>query len=169
MSNLLTSYPGFWNFAQGVLGFTNPTSGPYGFGIRVLRPTANLPQTTAHALYTIAGGRVALTLIVGEVTTVIQTQANNTKLISNPTVGADLDICAVLSTTALAVGTLLGITGLFSDALIGAGPGALSGPTRPVVLPVGTLDLSCAASNTGQVKWLVCYQPIDPGATLVAA
>lgn len=166
---MLTSTPGFWNFAAGVLGFANPTSGPYGFGIRVLRPTANLPQTTQHPLFTVAGGRVALTLIVGEVTTVIQTQANNTKLVGNPTVGTDVDICAVLSITAKEVGALFGITGLFSDALVGANAGATVAPRNAVILNVGTLDLSCAASNTGQVKWLACYQPIDPGATLVAA
>ena len=51
----------------------------------VVRATATLPQTTAEALYTITGGRILLVSIIGEVTTVIQTQANNTKLTFNPT------------------------------------------------------------------------------------
>lgn len=157
------------DFTPRVLGFADYVSGPFGLGVMVERATANLPQTTAHALFTISGGRIALVQIVGQVTTVIQTQANNTKLIGNPTVGTDVDLCAVLSITAKEVGTLFGITGVFADALLGANAGALSGQDRRVILNVGTLDLSCAASNTGQVKWTLFYHPIDPGALVVAA
>ena len=138
-------------------------------GTRVDRATATLPQTTQAALFTVAGGRILLTSIVGEVTTIIQTQANNTKLVANPTTGTDVDICAVLSITAKEVGCLFGITGLFSDALVGANAGATVLPRNPVVLPVGTLDLSCAASNTGSVKWSITYVPFDAGASVVAA
>ncbi len=139
------------------------------FGQKVDRATAALPQSTQAALFTITGGRVLLLGIVGEVTTVIQTQANNTKLVSNPTTGTDVDLCAVLSITAKEVGTLFGITGLFSDALVGANAGATVFPRNPVILPIGTLDLSCAASNTGNVKWSVFYVPLDDGATMAAA
>lgn len=138
-------------------------------GTKVDRATANLPQTTQSALFTITGGRILLTSIVGEVTTIIQTQANNTKLVGNPTTGTDVDICAVLSITAKEVGTLFGITGLFSDALVGANAGAGVLPRNPVVIPVGTLDLSCAASNTGQVKWSITYVPLDDNASVAAA
>lgn len=138
-------------------------------GRKVERATATLPQTTAAALFTIAGGRVLLTSIVGEVTTAIQNQANNTKLTANPTTGTDVDICAVLNTAADEVGCLYGITGLFSDALVGANAGATVLPRNPVVLPAGTLDLSCAASNTGSVKWTLTYVPLDDGASVAAA
>lgn len=141
----------------------------YFIGRRVDRATATLPQTAQAALYTIAGGRVLVLGIVGEVTTVIQTQANNTKLVGNPTTGSDVDLCAVLSITAKEVGALFGITGLFSDAMVGANAGATVAPRNAVILPVGTLDLNCAASNTGSVKWSVWYVPLDDGATLVAA
>lgn len=137
------------------------------YGFKVERAAANLPQTTQSALFTIAGGRVAA-FILGEVTTVIQTQANNTKLVHNPTVGTDMDLCAVLSITAKEVGTLFGITGIPADAMLGGGQAVRFG-VIPVVLKPGTLDLNCAASNTGQVKWTVWYMPIDEGATMVAA
>lgn len=139
-------------------------------GNKVDRAAAALPAAaTPQALFTIAGGRVLLTQIVGEVTTVIQTQANNTKLTSNPTTGADLDVCAVLDISADAVGTLYSITGTLADALAGAGPGAVPGMAKPIVLPVGTLDLNCAATNTGAVKWTAFWVAIDDGATVVAA
>ncbi|MFH7445159.1 hypothetical protein RA265_29135, partial [Pseudomonas syringae pv. tagetis] len=81
-------------------------------------------------------------------TTVIQTQANNTKLIANPTVGSDTDICAVVSTTAAAVGSRLHITGTFANAMVISANGAHVAQAGAVVLTAGTLDLSCAASNT---------------------
>jgi hypothetical protein len=139
------------------------------YGQRVERATAALPQTTQSALFTVSGGRVLLTSIVGEVTTAIQNQANNTKLVANPTTGTDVDICAVLNVAADEVGCLYGITGLFSDALVGANAGAGVVPRNPVVLPIGTLDLSCAASNTGSVKWAITYIPLDNGASVAAA
>lgn len=138
-------------------------------GIPVERATATLPQTTQSALFNVVGGRIAILGIIGEVTTVIQTQANNTKIVSNPTTGTDVDLCAVLSITAKEVGTLFGITGTFTDAMVGANAGATVMPDRPVVVPIGTIDLSCAASNTGSVKWAILYVPIDDGAYVTAA
>jgi hypothetical protein len=136
------------------------------YGLTVERAAANLPQTAAGALFTIAGGRVIITSLVGEVTTVIQTQANAAKLTFNGTV--DNDICGTLDITGDAVGTLYGITGTFSDALVGAG-GAAVVPGRAIVAKPGTIDLNCAASNTGQVKWTLTYVPLDAGATVTAA
>jgi hypothetical protein len=138
-------------------------------GVRVDRATAALPQTTQSALFTVTGGRVLVTSIVGEVTTAIQNQANNTKIVANPTAGTDVDLCAVLNVAADEVGCLYGITGLFSDALVGANAGATVVPRNPVVVPVGTIDLSCAASNTGSVKWSLTYIPLDDGAAVAAA
>lgn len=137
-------------------------------GVRVARAAAALPQTTAAAIFNVTGGRVAITGIIGEVTTVIQTQANNTKLTANPTTGPSVDLCAVLDISADAVGTLYGITGAFSDALVGAGAAAPL-PQRAPVVDVGSIDLDCAASNTGEVAWVLTYVPIDAGAAVEAA
>ena len=138
-------------------------------GKKVERASATLPATAAAPIFNIRGGRVALTQIIGEVTVIIQTQANLTKLTGNPTVGTAADICATLSITADEVGCLYGITGLETDALIGLDAGALPGQTRDVILPPGTLDLDCAATNTGEVKWTLFYVPIDDGAYVEAA
>lgn len=138
-------------------------------GIKVSRATGTLPASTTEALFTIAGGRVLLLGIVGEVTTAIQNQACNTKLTANPTTGTDVDICAVLSIANDEIGCLYGITGLFSDAMVGSNAGAGVWPRNPVVLPAGTLDLSTAATNTGSVKWDLWYVPLDTSATVTAA
>ena len=138
-------------------------------GLKVEQAIAALPQTAAAAIFTVTGGRVAIRQIVGEVTTVIQNNPNNTKLTANPTTGTSVDICAVLNIAADEVGTLYGISGLNSDAMIGINAGALPGQTRDVIVNIGTIDLDCAANNTGSVKWTLFYIPIDDGAAVTAA
>jgi len=138
------------------------------FGIKVEKATGNLPQSTTSILFSIAGGRVLVPLILGEVTTLIQTQANNTKLQHDPTdTGATQDLCAVLDITADAVGTIYSISGTPSDALrdtLNFGRGGLV--SAPLILKPGDILLNCAASNTGQAKWTVWYVPLDSGATV---
>ena len=138
-------------------------------GIKVERATAALPAGVGAPIFNIRVGRVVLVLIIGEVTVIIQTQANATKLTATPTVGTAADICATLDITADEVGCLYGITGVNTDALIGIDAGALPAQTRDVILPVGTLDLDCVATNTGSVKWTLFYVPIDDGAYVEAA
>lgn len=133
-----------------------------------LRASATLPATTATPYFTVTG-RVRLLDIVGEVTTVVQTQANNTKLIANPTVGADVDLCAVNDITADAVGTIYTITGTLANAMVATTSGAGVAQAAPVIVAAGSIDLSCAATNTGATKWLTRWIPLDPGALVIAA
>ena len=147
-------------------GYVSPANDGYSEWRRVSRATAALPQTTAETLVTITGGRVILANIIGEVTTVIQTQADNTKLVFNPTeAGASTDICAVLNITAKAVGTLFSITGTVATALQ-SGLWLTTTIGTPLILSEGTIELDCAASNTGSVQWDVYYLPLDEGATV---
>jgi hypothetical protein len=138
-------------------------------GIKVERATATLPASTAVALFNIRVGRVAITQILGEVTVAIQNQANATKLTGNPTTGTSVDICATLDIDNDEVGTLYGIAGLPATAMIGINAGAVPAQERDVILNIGTLDLDCAATNTGSVKWTLFYIPIDDGAYVEAA
>jgi hypothetical protein len=141
-------------------------------GVRVSRATAALPQTTTSTLFTISGGKVLITGIVGEVTTVIQTQADNTKLTFDPTdAGATQDLCAVLDITADAVGTMYSITGTPATAMQDALNFLPSSKVlaQPLVLKPGSILLDCAASNTGSVKWELTYVPLENGASVAAA
>jgi hypothetical protein len=141
-------------------------------GLRVARATAALPQTAAAAIFTISTGKVLVTSIIGEVTTVIQTQADNTKLTFDPTdAGATQDLCAVLDITADAVGTMYSITGTPATAMKDALNFLSSDKVlaQPLVLKPGSILLDCAASNTGSVKWELRYVPLEDGATVVAA
>lgn len=132
------------------------------------RASATLPATTATPYFTVTG-KIKLLDIVGEVTTVIQTQANNTKLVANPTVGADVDLCAVNSITADAVGTIYTITGTLANAMVATTSGAGVAQAAPLVIAAGTIDLNCADTNTGATKWLIKYQPLEVGARVFSA
>lgn len=138
----------------------------------VERATATLPQSTAAALFTVSTGRVLVTSIIGEVTTVIQTQADATKLTFDPTdTGATEDLCATLDITADAVGTMYSIVGTPATALQDSLNFVPSNKmlAQPVILKPGSVLLDCAASNTGSVKWTLAYWPVDTGAAVVAA
>ena len=132
------------------------------------RAAATLPATADTAYFTVTG-KILLLDIVGEVTTVVETQANNTKLIANPTVGADVDLCAVLDTSADAVGTIYHITGTLANALVATTSGAGVAQAASLIVAAGSIDLSCAATNTGATKWLVKYQPLEVGARVFVA
>jgi len=134
----------------------------------VTRVSNTLPQSVAAPIFVVSGA-VKIVEIVGEVMTVIQTQLNNTKLIANPTVGADTDICAVLDITAAAVGSMFNITGTLANAMVLQANGTHIAQLGEVVIPTGTIDLSCSASNTGAIKWSVAYIALEAGATVAAA
>lgn len=138
-------------------------------GTKVDRATATLPATATGSLFTVAGGRVLVTSIVGEVTTAIQAQANAVKLVATPTTGSVNDLSGTVDVNALGVGGLLGATGLAGDALVKSTGGGVSNLRNPVIVAIGAIGLNTAATNTGSVKWSLTYIPLDNGASVTAA
>lgn len=139
---------------------------------RLTRATKALPQTADEALFRITGGAVRITSIIGEVTTAIQNQANNTKLKLNPAgAGSDLDLCAVLDIANDAVGTVYSIVGVLATAMKSTSLWAVvpadNIPAEGIILCPGDIELDCAASNTGSVKWTIEYELLEPNSQLV--
>lgn len=139
------------------------------FGIQVNRAAATVPTSAAdQALFTISGGRVIVTSLVGEVTTVVGGTTPSIQLLANPSAaGASVAIASAAVVTADAVGNLYGI-GTVGGILI-----VLESVT-PVgaafVVKAGTIDLNTSAADmTGAMKWTLTYVPLDDGATVVAA
>ena len=139
-------------------------------GAKLDRATAALPASTYGALFTISKGRVILTSLVGEVTTIIETQACNLKVTSTPTTGTAVDIATNLDigTAPDEVGCLYGI-GAYVGALVGTNAGATVLPTYMIVIPIGTLGITTSATNTGSIKWTATYIPLDDGAEMTVA
>lgn len=136
-------------------------------GQRVDRATANI--LTGTDLFTVAGGRVLVTQIVGEVTTIMETKTINFKLASDPTVGTTNDMCANLDLTAAEQGTLLTISGTAADALRAGKSGSVVGQNSPIVVAVGAIEATVGATHTGSIKWSLWYVPLDDGAYVEAA
>jgi len=136
--------------------------------IIVERAAAVIPNNTATPYFTITG-RVLITQIVGEVTTVVSGTATDIKLIANPTVGADVDLCTATTITDDAVGTMYNITGTLSDALVATTSGAVIAQASAIIVAAGTIDLDSSATQTGYTKWTVHYIPLDSGSKVVTA
>lgn len=131
------------------------------------RAAALLPQTATGGLFTVAGGRVLLKGILGEITVIFGATASNLNIVHTPTVGVVGALCAVAATASLVVGTLFGITGVPADAMsILTAYAPL--PDRDLVLPPGVIGLQASGSNSGQAKWRCFWLPVDVGATVVA-
>lgn len=131
----------------------------------ISKATGTLAATTVP-LFTIAGGRCAITGLFGLVTTSI-TVANSYKLQVNPTTGDTTDINAAtdIGTTDSAAGTILG----FGQGTTAA-PALLKGGYWHgcLVVPVGQIE-SVSAGTDGDITWYLSYVPVDDGATIVAA
>ena len=137
-------------------------------GFRVQRALATLPATTATQYFTVTG-LCAITGLIGLVTTVVQTQANDAKWTATPTAGSAVDMCAALDITADEAGCLYGITGTPANAMVGTNAGLTTNMITKIVVNSGTLDFDCAATNTGATSWTLFYVPLAIGSAIVAA
>jgi len=135
----------------------------------VERAAAILPASTQTAYFTVTG-RCVVSQIVGEVTTIFDGTVNSIKLIANPTVGADVDLCTALVVTSDAAGTIYNISGTFANALLENTSGAAEGQVTPFIVAAGTIDLDATATDTtGATKWTIHYTPLDAGSSITTA
>jgi hypothetical protein len=139
-------------------------------GTLVSRATATLPATALGAIFNITGGRILIRALIGEVTTVIQTQACTVKVTSTPTAGSAVDLSAVsASISALEVGGRLTLPAAAATALVTGNAGGVIGDQAKWIIGPGSIGITTSATNTGSVKWDLVYVPIDNGAQVVAA
>jgi hypothetical protein len=116
-------------------------------------------------------GRIIITSLVGVVTTAIQAQANAIKIKSVPTTGTSKDISGTLDINAFEVGALISLDGTaLTTALSGTNAGAaLAMKPGGILVPIGSIKLNTAATNTGAIQWSMTYVVYDNGATVAAA
>lgn len=138
-------------------------------GQQVSKTAATLPATTTQNIFTISGGRVLVTCLVGEVTTICSATASNLKATSVPTVGTAADIAANVAIANLEAGTILVVEG-DATAIIAVSAGfAPALNALPFILPIGVLRIETSGTNTGATKWDLFYVPIDDGAVVASA
>lgn len=160
-------------------------------GIKVSK-SAGLTQNAGTNLFTVSGGLVAVTALVGRVTTAVAGTASLTmKLQHTPSGGSAGDLCAATGITSDAAGTLYSlVSGVATDLLSvqsvstlaesdGSQVPASEVPTvtfaqllrQPIVLPAGTVSALCSNHSPGSaaIAWSLVYVPFDDGASVAAA
>jgi len=134
-------------------------------GIELVKTAAALPQTGHATLFTVAGGRILLLDILGEVTVQIGGVPNDTKLQLNSAV----DLCAAVEMSGALVGSVLRITGVAADALvIAAAHAVMPIQATALIADATTIGVRCAGSDggNGRVAWTLHYIPLQVGASV---
>lgn len=141
-------------------------------GVKVEEPAAVLPATGTSHIFTVAGGRVVVTALIGQVTTVCSGTATTVSVGATPTTGtlSTTGLATATAITSLEVGSLVSLPITKGALLVGANAGngvqALGG--GGYVVEPGTIDIVTSATNTGAFKWTLLYIPLDDGATVTA-
>lgn len=145
------------------------------FGTRVAGAAKTLPAATvAQNLFTVSGGRVVITSLVGTCTTAVQNQLCTVTVGLTPTTGtADGAGLATASTTIAAaeVGSLISLPSGAKGAAIAGVKAGTAGQTQGgggYVVNVGAITITPSATNTGAYSWALTYVPFDDGASVVA-
>ena len=143
----------------------------FALGKKVDRATADVMTTALVPLFTVSGGRVLITMLLGEVTTVLAAGTTpDFKFQADPTTGTTTDMCATVSIASLEVGSLITITGTPATAAVVGSSGNVPGMlTDGVIVAIGAIGAICDENITGSIKFTLCYIPIDDGAKVVAA
>jgi hypothetical protein len=149
-------------------------------GFKEERAAAADPQAAWQTIFTIAGGLVAITGLIG-VRTVIQAGGASTMQFRHSVGPTVLDNGAAVI-TGNAVGTIYVLTGDIADPIQVGAAGVVveSGRLVPTSGMYGSLPMfivgagnvqvtMTAAAGTGSTRYIMTYIPLDTAATVVAA
>jgi hypothetical protein len=145
------------------------------FGAYAFEPAKTIPQTTFSNIFTVTGGHIMVTGLIGTVTTAIGGTATTLSVGVTPSGGslAATALCTATAITSLAVGAVVALPAVVTNALIvGGASGVLVAPGVPIlnggiaIVSPGVISISTSASTTGAMSWALSYVPIDIGAAV---
>lgn len=142
------------------------------YGTQVTKAAAVLPATATSTLWTISGGNILITGLVGECTTVCSATVTTLAIGLAPTVGtaATGGLASATAITSAEVGVHVGLGATAGAALVvaaNAGGAILYGnATKGIVAKTGTITITTSATNTGAFKWYMTYVVLDNGASV---
>lgn len=147
-------------------------------GLVVRKSSAVLPATGLQTLFTVSGGNVLVTCLIGRVTVVFDGTVNSLNVVHDPDIGAVGDISGATVCTGDIAGTFYTVHGIQAALLGTQKEGGTEVPTHvlakaPVsggfILPAGVTKLQTTATDTtGSTQWWMAYVPLDTGAAVVA-
>jgi hypothetical protein len=142
-------------------------------GVKVDRTAAVLPATTTANIFTVSGGRVLITSLVGTVTTATTATATTLAIGTVPTVGTarTTALASAVAVTSREIGTQVNPAATLGGALVvGADAGAASQAIAAgFIVSAGAISITTSATNTGAMSWSLTYIPLDNGASVAAA
>lgn len=137
-----------------------------------------IPTTGTHALFTVSGGDILVTSLVGEVTKVFDASVTTLKAHFDPTEAtathADLSIASA-GQNAAPVGRHYHLPATAAGAITadGADKSGYVELLEYLLLPPGTLNIVAAVGQTavtgGTLKWDMTYIPLSDAAAVAAA
>jgi hypothetical protein len=140
------------------------------WGIHVSKASATLPSSTTQDIFTVAGGRVLIRALIGEVTVLVGTGTTpDLQVQHDPATGGTIDVATDVQIGDDEVGTLYYVEG-DGTALIPISSGyAQAAAGQGFILPIGTVQIVTSETTAGATKWDLWYLPLDDGATVVSA
>lgn len=141
------------------------------FGFLVTKSALALPQTATSTLYTVAGGNVLVTGLLGVVSTATGSTVTTLSLGTVPVTGTAeaAGIATAVAITSLEAGTWVGVLASSAKAgalAVGSDAGKAIFLQTPFAVPPGTITWTTSASDTGAMSWYLTYVPLDTGATV---
>jgi hypothetical protein len=127
----------------------------------------------ADPLFTITGGPILVTSIVGIVATVIGGAANGTLQATTTTPAATVALSTTVAIDNDAAGTsyrFVGATGVLTPDTNGA---KIIDPVTVedchFLVPIGNISFLGSAARTGVIKWYMTYKPLSPDSVVAVA
>lgn len=123
------------------------------------------------ALFTVAGGPIMITELVGQVTVEIGAGPVTCQLQAVPTApGNAVNLSTAVAIETDAVGTTYTFTAVATPVLTPNTNGALpNAPAAKWLVPEGAIQAACSANAAGNIRWHMVYKPLSPASTVVAA
>ena len=143
--------------------------------------TAQVPPNSGSSatLFTVAGGQVLVTSLVGRVTTVLSGTTGAVSLGATPTVGAaGAQVAGIATATVIGggeVGTAYAVAATIAGAatvLSNGGASSVAGKSpflaqASFVVQAGVITITTSvATMTGAIDWYLTYIPLDTGASV---
>lgn len=148
------------------------------YGSQVTKPAQTPPNSGSSAtLFTVAGGVVVVTLLVGRVSTALSGTTGVVSLGMKPTVGTEETAGIATASTVVGgseIGTFLALSatsgGLAAPLIVVskvAGNAAFTSLGSEFLANPGTIEITTSvATMTGAIDWYLTYVPLDTGASV---
>lgn len=127
----------------------------------------------ADPLFTVTGGPILVTKIVGIVTTAITGAANGTLQATTTTPSATVALSTTVAINDDAAGTsyrFVGATGVLTPVTDGA---VIIDPVTVAdcefLVPIGNINFLGSAARDGVIKWYMTYKPLSPNSVVTVA